>query len=269
MRALPIEQLRDRLQQWITGLGPVGVFVFVLIYIVATVCLLPASVLTLLGGAVFGLATGFIAVSFASTTGAAAAFLIARYLAREKVEQMARGNPKFAAIDSAISEGGWKIVALLRLSPAVPFNIQNYLYGLTAIRFGPYVLTSWLAMIPGTFLYVYLGHIAGAAAAGGRERTTGEWVLLGVGLIATIAVTLYITRLARKKLRETSSRIAESGEKTDDPSQPSSPALFVVAALLMLALAAVAHLQRDAVAEYLTTCSQGSSVGSDFHTHHS
>ena len=116
---------------------------------------------------------GTIIVSLASTTGAALAFVIARYLARDSVARWVRRSPRFEAIDRAIGEEGWKIVALLRLSPAVPFNLQNYLYGLTKIRFWPCVLTSWAAMLPGTLMYVYLGVVGRAgleAASGGRAR---------------------------------------------------------------------------------------------------
>ena len=202
MRTVPTETLQAWLNDTLGDLGVGGPVAFALIYVVATVCLVPGSILTLAAGAIFGLWVGFATISVGSVCGAAAAFLIGRYLARAKVEAMARTNAKFSAIDDAISEGGWKIVALLRLSPAIPFNLQNYLYGLTDIRFWPYLLTSWLAMIPGTFLYVYLGHAAGLAAASERERSTGEWILLAVGLAATFAVTAYITRLAKRKLRE-------------------------------------------------------------------
>ena len=110
--------------------------------------------------------------------------------------------PRFEAIDRAVREGGWKIVALLRLSPAVPFTLQNYLYGLTGIRFWPYLLTSWLAMLPGTFLYIYLGHLGRAgveAASGERSRTPAEWAMMIVGLLATVAATVYITRLRARR----------------------------------------------------------------------
>ena len=202
MRTLPSERLQAWLEDSVGDLGLWGPVAFALIYMVATICLFPGSILTLAAGAIFGLWIGFATVSVGSVCGAALAFLIGRYLARGKVEAMARSNAKFHAIDEAISEGGWKIVALLRLSPAIPFNLQNYLYGLTDIRFWPYLLTSWLAMIPGTFLYVSLGHAAGLAAASERHRSTGQWILLAVGLAATFAVTAYVTRLAQRKLRE-------------------------------------------------------------------
>ncbi len=214
-RLLPIQNWLDWLRQRIDT-GVWGAILFGLIYVAATVLFVPGLILTIAAGAVFGLLTGTLIVSLASTTGAALAFLIARYLARDKVAEMARRNPKFDAIDKAIGEGGWKIVALLRLSPAVPFNLQNYLYGLTPIRFWPYVLTSWLAMAPGTLMYVYIGHVTGVAVGGERRRSPAEWVALGVGLAATIGVTVYVTYLARKQLQK-QTHIADAAEPAPDP----------------------------------------------------
>ncbi|MCH7871989.1 MAG: TVP38/TMEM64 family protein, partial [Planctomycetes bacterium] len=175
-------------------------------YVVAALAFFPGSALTLTAGAVFGLAWGTVTVSLASTTAAALAFLIARYLARDKVAKQAQRYPRFKAIDGAIEAGGWKIIAMLRLSPAMPFSLGNYLFGLTAIRFRPYVLASWLFMLPGTFLFVYLGHIGteGLRSAAGAEqgKSPAEWALLGVGLLATIAVSVYVARLSRKALGE-------------------------------------------------------------------
>jgi uncharacterized membrane protein YdjX (TVP38/TMEM64 family) len=202
VRVLPFRSWHQSVAGWIEGLGMVGPVVFTVLYVVATVLFIPGSVLTLAGGAIFGLAVGFVTVSIGSVTGAALAFLISRYLARERVEEMVRTRPKFAAIDRAVSRGGWKIVALLRLSPVVPFNVQNYLYGLTDIKFWPYVIASAVAMAPGTFLYVYMGHVAGVAAGAPRVRSTAEWILLAAGLVATVAVTVYMTWLAKNTLKQ-------------------------------------------------------------------
>ncbi len=202
VRALPIEQAMEAIKGWTAGLGIWGPVVLGVLYVIATVLFVPGTILTLAAGGMFGLVVGTITVSIGSTLGASLAFLIARYVARDKVAARASRNRHYGAIDRAIGEGGWKIVALLRLSPAIPFNLQNYLYGLTPIRFWPYVLTSWLAMLPGTFLYVYLGHVAGAAVGAGRSRTAAEWAMLAVGLLATVVVTVYITRLARRRLQE-------------------------------------------------------------------
>jgi uncharacterized membrane protein YdjX (TVP38/TMEM64 family) len=203
----PVGPAVQKLDGWSGNKGIWGPLAFGLLYVVAVVALIPGSALTLAAGALFGLIGGTIVASLASTTGASLAFLISRYLARQRVQAWLQRSPKFDAIDTAIAENGWKIVALLRLSPAVPFNVQNYLYGLTGIHFWPYVVTSWLAMLPATFLYVYLGDLGreglqAAAGNAGRTRSSAEWAMLIVGLLATLAVTVYLSRLARKALRQ-------------------------------------------------------------------
>jgi len=87
----------------------------------------------------------------------------------------------------------------LRLSPLVPFSLSNYFYGLTAVKFLPYLVTSWIAMLPATFLYVSIG-AAGKTLGEGRTRSPGEWALLGVGIAATVAVTVILTLVARREL---------------------------------------------------------------------
>ena len=200
-RLLPVAAWTKQLEGWITGLGGAGYAAFYAIYVVAVLLFVPGAPLTIAGGFLFGLVRGTAIVALAATTGAGLAFLIARHAARGAVEARARKDRRFAAIDGAIGERGWKIVALLRLSPAVPFSLSNYFYGLTAIRFWPYLLTSGLAMLPGTVLYVYLGAV-GKAAARGEGRTPLENVYLALGLVATVAVTVYLTRVARKALKE-------------------------------------------------------------------
>lgn len=182
----------------VARLGPWGPIIFIVVYIVATVLFLPGSVLTLGAGAVFGLAWGSVYVSIASTLGATAAFLTGRYLARGWVAKKIEGNAAFAAIDRAVAAEGWKIVGLTRLSPAFPFSLLNYAFGLTRVGLRDFVVASWIGMMPGTVMYVYIGSLA--RAAGDRTRTPGEWALLAVGLLATIAVTVVITRIARTAL---------------------------------------------------------------------
>jgi uncharacterized membrane protein YdjX (TVP38/TMEM64 family) len=198
-RLLPVAAWTKQLEAWISGQGAGGYLAFYAIYVVAVLLFVPGAALTLAAGFLFGLARGTLLVSAAATTAAALAFLIARHVARGAVEARARKDRRFTAIDKAIGERGWKIVALLRLSPAVPFSLSNYFYGLTAIRFWPYVMTSWLAMLPGTLLYVYLG-AAGKAAARGAGRSDAENVYLALGLAATVAVTVYLTKVARAAL---------------------------------------------------------------------
>jgi uncharacterized membrane protein YdjX (TVP38/TMEM64 family) len=197
LRALPVEAAFLRLEGVTEALGWLGLVAYGVAYTLAALAFVPGSAMTLGAGAIFGPLRGLAVVSVAATAAAALAFLIARHLARHRVESLARSYPRFRAVDRAIAEGGWKVVALLRLSPAMPFSAGNYLFGLTAVGFWPYVLASWAAMLPGTFLYVYLGH-AGRVAAAGSGRTPAEWAFLGAGLLATVAVTVYVTRLARR-----------------------------------------------------------------------
>ena len=189
--------------EWIRGLGAWGPVAFCALYVVACVLLLPGSVLTVGAGAVFGLATGLVVVSISATLGATAAFLVGRYVARGWVERTIAADPRFRAIDAAVAREGWKIVGLLRLSPVIPFNLLNYAFGVTRVRLRDYVIASWAGMLPGTVLYVYLGSLAGDLAVGGaagRTRSPLEWTFYAVGLLATVAVTVYVTRVARAAL---------------------------------------------------------------------
>jgi len=174
----------------------------VLVYIVACVLMLPGSVLTMAAGAVFGVWLGLATVSVGSTLGACAAFLVGRFIARNWVSRWVGRRPAFAAIDRAVCAEGLKIVFLTRLSPLFPFNFQNYAYGLTGIPLWKYALASWTGMLPGAMMYVYIGSVLGAAAGGDRSRTPTEWVLYAAGLAATVVVTIFITRIARRALGE-------------------------------------------------------------------
>jgi len=200
-RLFGVQDLLQRALDWVGQLGPWGPVIFIGIYIVSAVLLIPGSVLTLGAGAVFGLLKGIAIVSLASTSAATVAFLIGRYLARAAVARKIEGDEKFAALDRAVAAEGWKIVLLTRLSPVFPFTLLNYAFGLTRVKLGHYILASWIGMLPGTAMYVYLGTLAGAAA-GSRERTPTQWALYGAGLAATIAVTVIITRIARRALSE-------------------------------------------------------------------
>lgn len=190
--------LRESLVR-IEQLGVWGQVLFVVIYVMATVLLIPGSALGLGAGAMFGVVRGSVLVSLASTLGATCAFLLGRYLARNWVAKKIEGRAAFSAIDQAVANEGWKIVFLTRLSPMFPFALLNYAYGLTRVSLRDYVLASWIGMMPGTVMYVYLGSLARAGVAN-HERTPTEWALYGVGLIATVAVTVVVTRIARRAL---------------------------------------------------------------------
>ena len=201
---LNIPELLKNSLQWISSLGIWGPVIFVLLYIFACIFFIPGSILTLGAGIVFGVLKGSVIVSVSSTLGAAAAFLVGRFLARDWVSRKIEGNQKFQAIDKAVAKEGWKIVGLVRLSPIFPFNLLNYAFGLTRVSFQDYFLASWIGMMPGTVMYVYIGSLAGSLAnlGGARERTAGEWALYVIGLMATVVVTLHVTKLARKALDE-------------------------------------------------------------------
>jgi uncharacterized membrane protein YdjX (TVP38/TMEM64 family) len=186
---------------WIHGLGPVAPLVFLLIYIVACVLLLPGSVLTLGAGAVFGVAYGIVIVWISAILGATAAFLVGRYLVRDWVARKIAANPKLQLLDTTVTREGWKIVALMRLSPVIPFNLLNYAFGATRVSLRDYVFASAVGMLPGTAMYTYLGSLAGELAGGSaRARTPLEWSFYALGLLATVAVTVYLTRVARAGL---------------------------------------------------------------------
>jgi uncharacterized membrane protein YdjX (TVP38/TMEM64 family) len=193
---LPVGYWLDALRGWLLGLGIAGVAAFAAIYVVGAVVLAPEALLTVAAGFAYGF-WGLPVVLVAATIGASLAFLIARYLARDRVRRLLETRRSVAVIDRAIAEDGWKIVALLRLSPLIPFNLQNYLFGVTAIPFPHFVAATFVGIIPGAALYIYLGALGNAADAGGPAH----WVLLGGGLAATLAAVIFVTRKARAQLR--------------------------------------------------------------------
>ena len=219
-----VQDLLKAALDWIGKLGPWGPVIFVGLYVVATVLFVPGSVLTLGAGAVFGVALGSVYVSISATLGATAAFLVGRYLARDAIARKIEKHEKFAAIDRAVADEGWKIVLLTRLSPVFPFTLLNYAFGLTRVKLSHYVLASWLGMIPGTVMYVYLGSLVNVGA-GHRQRTTGEWILYGVGLLATVTVTVFVTRLARNALAKKIGGNETEQNPKETMSAPSDPVL--------------------------------------------
>ena len=196
----------QKILDYIASLDPVWApLVFIGLYILATIAFIPGSLITMAAGVLFGVVWGSIYVSIASTAGAAIAFLIGRYVARGWVGKKIESRPKFKAVDDAISREGAKIILLLRLSPLFPFNFLNYGLGVTKIPFWKYVIASWIGMLPGTVLYVYIGSLfknLAEAAGGDRVKTNAEWGLFGVGLLATLLVTIYVTKIAKKSIKE-------------------------------------------------------------------
>lgn len=191
--------------QWIDSLGSVGAFAFIALYIIATIAFLPGSILTLGAGVVFGVVWGSLYVFIGATLGATAAFIIGRYLARNWVARKIEGNKKFTAIDKAVGKEGLKIVLLTRLSPIFPFNLLNYAFGITGVSLKDYFIGS-IGMIPGTIMYVYIGSLASNLAMIGTQtqptNSSAQWAIRIIGFIATIAVTIYVTRIAKKALEQ-------------------------------------------------------------------
>ena len=198
-----ITEILKNILEGINGLGTLGYLAFIGVYVLATVFLIPAAILTLGAGVIFNVVKGSILVSIASTLAATVAFLIGRYFARGWVSKQIEKYAKFQAVDREVAKEGWKIVGLTRLSPFFPFVILNYAFGITQVSLKDYVLASWIGMMPGTIMYVYIGSLIGDLAtlgAGARERTPLEWGLYIIGLIATILVSVYVTKIAKKAL---------------------------------------------------------------------
>ena len=242
------------LSEWIEGLGVWGPVMFVVVFAISTLLLLPAWWLSLLAGTMFGLVWGTALASLASTLVAALAFGVSRHLGRNRVEHAERHHPTFKALDSAVREGGWRIVALTRLSPFIPFGMQNYLYGLTPIGFWTCIATSSVFMLPGVFVYVYLGSLTRTgleAADASTSPNVNMWILRAVGLLATAAVVIYVTRLARRKLHEQTS-LTKQADASEEEAMPMSDSnvktvLLVVVAVVMLSSAVYAQARPQMV----------------------
>ena len=197
-----IQESLQSLLKWIQDFGSASAVIFIVTYVLLTVLLIPGSVLTLGAGVVFGAIWGSLYAFIGATLGATAAFLIGRYFARDWISKKIVGNAKFEAIDATVSKEGLKIVFLTRLSPAFPFVLLNYVFGVTDVSLQDYVL-GCAGMIPGTILYVYIGSLAGSLATidpSAPSTQSAQWALQAIGLIATIAVTVYLTRIAQKAL---------------------------------------------------------------------
>ena len=203
--SLNLQEFLQNALQWINSLGAIGGIVFIGIYIIATLAFLPAALLTLGAGVIFGVTWGSVYVFIGATLGAIAAFLVGRYLAQGWVKEKISSYKKFAIIDKAVSKEGLKIVLLVRLSPLFPFNLLNYAFGITSVSFQDYLIGS-VGMIPGTIMYVYFGSLVGDIALIGSKNQPGNiilhWVIQIMGLIATIAVTVYVTNIAKKALKD-------------------------------------------------------------------
>ena len=214
--------LGDRLGElraWILGLGPLGAVVFVLIYGVATTVALPASVLTVAAGAMFGSVLGVVLVSVGATLGAAGAFALARWFARDSVSRWLQGNEKFRKLDALTERHGAIIVAITRLVPIFPFNLLNFGFGLTRVPFWTYLFWSWLCMLPGTVLYV----VGADAFTRGLAEGRVPWVLVGA-LAMSLVILVLLVRYARRMLAEREAAAPGTPAAPSTAATPASPA---------------------------------------------
>ena len=202
---LPVTALVTQLAETMRGAGARGIALFVAAYVIGTIAFLPGAILTLAAGFAYGPVWGLLIASPASVAGATAAFLLGRTLLRDWAAAKVGRSSRAQAIDAAVARQGFTLVLLLRLSPLFPFNALNYVLSLTRVRLSTYVLASFLGMLPGTALYVYLGSLAPAAAqlsAAAGEGGQARRVLYVLGLAATIAIVVLATRMARNALAE-------------------------------------------------------------------
>ena len=202
---LNLPELLDNLLLRIQSLGYISAIAFILLYIVATIALVPGSILTLGAGVVFGVVWGSVYVLIGAIIGETFAFLLGRYLARDWIARKIQHNQTFATLDRALNQEGIKIILLTRLSPIFPFSLLNYVFGITGISLRDYFIGS-IGMIPMTITYVYLGSLAGDLATIGEatELANPELQLMirFIGFLATLAATVYITRIARRALNK-------------------------------------------------------------------
>ncbi|AFY45590.1 TVP38/TMEM64 family protein [Nostoc sp. PCC 7107] len=205
----------------VNSLGIWGAVAYIGIYNLATLLFIPGSVLTLKAGCLFGLFWGSVYVLIAAIIGAVLAFMIGRYVSRDWVSRQIEQHPKLKAIDVAVAKEGWKIVLLTRLCPLFPFNLLNYVFGVTQVSLKDYVLGSF-GIIPGTVMYVYIGTLAGNLAMTNMpnqtltpEAKTYQLIMQIIGLIATIAVTIYITKIAYKALNQSMAEIETMEEQNE------------------------------------------------------
>ncbi|MFM8287648.1 MAG: TVP38/TMEM64 family protein [Planctomycetaceae bacterium] len=202
--------LLTRLSELVREWGPWGPVALGLLYLPVCLLMLPGSPLTLLAGFVFGQTLGgflwtLACLSLGSTLGATAAFLAGRTLARDAIRDRVAQSPRFQQLDRGVVRSGFTLVLLARLSPVLPFNLLNYAFGLTGLPLSTYVLASWLGMLPGTVLFLYLGASLGnlaEVATGQVARTPAQQALFVVGLVATLGLVLLLARLARRALAD-------------------------------------------------------------------
>jgi uncharacterized membrane protein YdjX (TVP38/TMEM64 family) len=204
-RLVPIRQTLYSLEDWFADLGVAGPILFAAVYAIAAVLFLPGTVFNVAAGVFFGPVWGTVSVSLGSTVGAAISFLIARYVIHDPVRRHVLKYPYFERVYNAIGQGDWKLVAILRLTPGAPYAVQNYLYGVTPIRFWPCTIATFVASLPGIFVYVYIGYVSrlGVEAAEGINPIAHLSWEIGIActlIVLGVVAYFFLRRKARRNL---------------------------------------------------------------------
>lgn len=192
---IPLNEWIGQFRLWILDLGVLGVGVFIVAFSVFTIIMAPVSLLSMTAGLAFGV-WGFPLVILSATLAATLAFLLGRYALRDRVSRWIDQDKKLYALNKAVSAEGWRVVGLMRLSPIVPFGMQNYLFSITEIKLVPYIAASAIGMMPGTALYVYIGALGQALGS----ASSIQWLFIGIGLSATGFVTWFVAKRANEVL---------------------------------------------------------------------
>lgn len=190
---------------WIENFKPWSPLIFITGHILACVFLVPSFFFTFSAGVLFGLRPGFVYSLTGLVMGSLAAFLIGRFIARGWVLSLFSKSKRFRMLDEMVRRKGWKIVLLGRLSPIFPFTVGNYAFGLTKLSARKYFVATFIGTIPSTFVYVYLGVLTGSLAGlanGNHAYGPPEWLLFLIGILATVAVSLYLRRITKLALAE-------------------------------------------------------------------
>ena len=211
VRVLPVAEWLEQFKTYVRGVGPIGYVLYVLVYVLCCVFVVPATVLTLGAGAIFGFVAGTIVNLVSATLGACAAFLLGRTVFRKRIEQKVASNPKLGAVDKAIEKEGTKIMLLMRLSGFPPFTWINYALSLTGVKFLPYAITTFIGIIPGTAAFTYLGAAGAdlATGSGGRIRL----IFTVAAAVGAVLVAIIIARIATKAVKR-------AGLETGTPVEP-------------------------------------------------
>jgi uncharacterized membrane protein YdjX (TVP38/TMEM64 family) len=186
----------DRLDLWFQGLGFWAPLAFILLWVLACVFFLPGLPVSIAGGLIFGAVWGTVWTTVGANLGAVAAFLIGRYAARGMVERMIEKNPTLRRIDAGVRKQGWRMLMITRLVPIFPFNIQNYVYGVTDIPLRTYVLVSLPCMLPATIAYNFA---AGSVRTGDFGRAL--WYL-GIAAVFFVLLSLIPGWVRRRYLAD-------------------------------------------------------------------